>query len=387
MACGRRFGKTALGGILLVNGAAEGYPVGWFAPTYKMLDELWRELLTWVQGHTTKISAADHRIELRGGGSIEMWSLDTPDAARGRKYARVAIDEAAMIPVLEEAWQSVIRPCLTDLRGDMWMLSTPRGQNYFKTCFDYGQNPNHPEWMSWCMPTSANPYIHPDEIEAARKELTQRRFEQEYLAKFLSGEGYVFRNIDEVCVGTVQPYDRNHTYVAGLDFGRVYDNTVVCIFDCNDMREVYLDKFNGLSWPMQRTRIKASLDRYHVTTALAEENSFGSPNIQELAAEGVPMTPFITTNATKRVIVEELVVSLENKSIVLLDDPVAKAELLSFEETVLPSGLVRYAAAEGKHDDTVIARCLAHYAASEGNATFLKMDESFETTMPMRDRW
>jgi hypothetical protein len=34
------------------------------------------------------------------------------------------IDEAAMIPNLEQAWQA-IRPMLTDLQGKAWFLSTP----------------------------------------------------------------------------------------------------------------------------------------------------------------------------------------------------------------------------------------------------------------------
>jgi hypothetical protein len=56
----------------------------------------------------------EKRLELISGGVIDFWSLDNPDAGRGRKYALVVIDEAAMIPGLEEAWQQSIRPTLTD---------------------------------------------------------------------------------------------------------------------------------------------------------------------------------------------------------------------------------------------------------------------------------
>jgi hypothetical protein len=63
----------------------------------------------------------EKRLEVISGGSIELWSLDNPDAARGRKYALVVIDEAAMIPTLEQAWQQSIRPTLTDLQGCAWI--------------------------------------------------------------------------------------------------------------------------------------------------------------------------------------------------------------------------------------------------------------------------
>jgi len=49
----------------------------------------------------------------------------------------------------------------------------------------------------------------------------------------------------------------------------------------------------------------------------------------------------------------------------ILNDPVQLAELLAFEQTRLPSGVFRYAASVGGHDDTVIALCLAYHEASD----------------------
>ena len=49
VACGRRFGKTAMGLAMALTGypghfkgLMQGYDVGWFAPNYKLLDEAWR---------------------------------------------------------------------------------------------------------------------------------------------------------------------------------------------------------------------------------------------------------------------------------------------------------------------------------------------------------
>jgi hypothetical protein len=50
LCCGRRWGKTTLCEELLLgpdeenNGALSGFPVAYFAPTYKMLMEVWREI-------------------------------------------------------------------------------------------------------------------------------------------------------------------------------------------------------------------------------------------------------------------------------------------------------------------------------------------------------
>jgi hypothetical protein len=52
--------------------------------------------------------------------------------------------------------------------------------------------------------------------------------------------------------------------------------------------------------------------------------------------------------------------AFEREEIKIQNDPVLIGELQSFEGTTLPaSGLLRYSAPEGQHDDTVIALALA----------------------------
>src|SRR5262249_4710180 len=150
-----------------------------------------------LQSVMTAKNEQEKRIEFLGGGSIDCWSLDSPDAARGRRYATVVLDECAMIPDLEIAWQQSIRPTLTDLRGSAWFLSTPRGvTGYFHSLYQRGLDPDS-DWKSWQMPTSANPFIDPAEIADARHDLSELAFSQEYLAQFVSWEGAVFRKITD----------------------------------------------------------------------------------------------------------------------------------------------------------------------------------------------
>src|ERR1043166_10191703 len=118
--CGRRWGKTILGIDRLIYHALQGKPVAWFAPNYRLLADVWRELQTIFKLVIKSINQQERRIELHGGGVIEMWSLDSPDAGRGRAYAAVVIDEAAMVPDLERVWQETIPPMLT-----RWEEHTP----------------------------------------------------------------------------------------------------------------------------------------------------------------------------------------------------------------------------------------------------------------------
>lgn len=191
LCCGRRWGKTKLSEELLIspddesNGSLNGFPVAYFAPTYKMLMEVWRAVVSMTQGIAVTKSELEKRIELIGGGVIDMWSLDSPDSIRGRKYKRIIVDEAATVPNLKYAWTEVMRPMLTDLKGDAWFLSTPKGKsNYF---YDLSKNADlYSDWISFQMPTVSNPYIDPAEVEEARNQLDPLTFAQEYLASFVT---------------------------------------------------------------------------------------------------------------------------------------------------------------------------------------------------------
>lgn len=193
--CGRRFGKTMLAVEwlgLMEGGALDGKPVGFFSPTYKLLLDVWQELERVLHPIMRKANKSEMRMELITGGVIDCWTLEDENAGRGRKYARVVIDEAAHARYLQEAWERAIAPTLTDYRGEAWFISTPKGMNYFHELAMRGGSPEHPDWASFHMPTSANPHIPADEIERARKELPELVFRQEYLAEFVSfGAGLV----------------------------------------------------------------------------------------------------------------------------------------------------------------------------------------------------
>jgi len=185
LAMGRRWGKTMLGTFLLLEPSLNALPVAWVSPTYRMQQETWRDFLYYLAPMVASKNAQEKRIELYSGGIIDLWSLDRIDTMRGRKYWRVCVDEAAIHQRLKEAFNLVIRPTLTDYRGDCWFLSTPRGFGEFYELWSYGQDNEHPDWMSWQMPSSKNPYLPPEEIEAARQSMPSRAFQQEFEAAFL----------------------------------------------------------------------------------------------------------------------------------------------------------------------------------------------------------
>jgi len=219
LACGRRFGKDVLGQDVLMDAAIGGDPVGWFAPTYRMLIDNMRDITRMCRDITANVSKVEHRIELITGGVIDFWSLDVADVARGRHYARVVINEAAMVRNLLDSWTRVIRPTLADLSGDAWFLSTPRGYNDFHAL--YAMADERPqEWRSWRFPTSDNPHIPPKEIEAMRAEMDAVSYAQEILAEFRSITGLVYQDFSDDNLTDAEP-DMTLPFELGCDDGYI----------------------------------------------------------------------------------------------------------------------------------------------------------------------
>jgi hypothetical protein len=358
LCCGRRWGKSWFGVNRLIMAALNQQPVAWLSPTYRMLSDAWRMVREVLQPVTVAARADEHRIEIIGGGTVDMFSLDNPDTARGRKFALVIIDEAAIAPQLEPAWTNVIRPTLTDLRGGAWFMSTPKGHNYFWSLFQRGGDGG--EWRSWQMPTSSNPYISPVEIEAARRELPERVFAQEYLADFIDDAGAVFRHVN--AAATAESLDQareGRRYIVGVDWGKHEDYTVLSVLDMQERAQVRLERFNQIDYRVQLGRLRALLGQFPGAHVVAEANSIGDPLIEQLREDGIRVQPFVTTPISKTRAVEELALAFETRSIRILPDPVQLGELLAFSSTRLPSGAFRYAAPGGGHDDTVMALAFA----------------------------
>jgi hypothetical protein len=380
VALGRRAGKSTLAQHLLIGKALERQPTAYIAPVYKLMAEQWRELRGTLEPITRNKSEQDHRLELVTRGTIEFWSADDPNPGRGRKYALVVVDEAAMIRGLLDIWQLALRPTLADLKGDAWFMSTPNGLGDFYHLFQLGQDDLESDWKSWQMPTAVNPYIATEELVAAQQELPERAYAQEFEAQFLQLEGAgVFRGVQAVARLEPQGPLEGHQYVFGIDWGRSNDFTVISVLDASTLEQVALDRFTRVEWEFQAERLHRWADLYHPRGIVAETNAMGNPIVERLqqgysrmlgdARRALPMIPWLATNASKAAAIQSLSLAIENGDVTLLEDDVQTGELLAYEAERLPSGLLRYGAPVGQHDDTVIALALAWVGASQPAVT------------------
>lgn len=205
--CGRRWGKSVFGGIQAANLAAKGYPVGWFAPDYKTLSEVYEEILDYLQPIKRSATKAGGVIRTKTGGRVDFWSLENERAGRSRKYKKVFLDESAFTKAsMIDIWDKSIKPTLLDMTGSALVMSNTNGIAANNFMHMICNDPKH-GFICYHAPSWANPTIPghlPGESEAdfevrraaVYEEIRDRThplvFQQEYGAEFIDFSGVAF---------------------------------------------------------------------------------------------------------------------------------------------------------------------------------------------------
>lgn len=370
LSMGRRWGKTVLGGAMAIGVAASGGLVAWGAPEYKNTRPLWRmveqRLATAQKAGLCRILKADRMVEFTNGGFLGVYSLDNADSVLGEKFHLAIVDEAARVK--PEAWHEALLPTLADYGGSALLISTPKPGWYRDEW--YRARADGEYMAAFTAPTSANPNPHIQEaFRMARERLPERVFRQEWLAEFVSDSGQVFPRIREAVYGPAEnaPDAGSGQFVIGVDLAKTVDFSVFTVIDINRRRVVEIVRIQRQDYTLQIERLVGLHARYRAQAVIVETNNTGAPVIEQLYARGLPVIPFTTTNATKAAIINALVLAFEQGTVSIPDDETLINELNAFEIDVLPSGLSRYSAPEGLHDDMVMSLAFAWWGATQAS--------------------
>ncbi|WP_169725485.1 terminase large subunit domain-containing protein [Alicyclobacillus contaminans] len=356
--CGRRWGKTYACANEIVKAAWEnpGTLTWWVAPTYRQTMTAYRLITRNFRNAIAKDSKTELRIEWKSGGVTEFRSTDNFDALRGEGVSFLVIDEAAMVP--REAWEAALRPTLSDTGGRCIIVSTPKGRNWFFGVWSRGQDPAFPEWESFKFPTSANPYIPPEEIEEARATLPSDVYRQEYEAEFLEDSAGVFRGIRDCVSGVLEGPQEGRRYVAGWDIAKHQDFSVIIVMDAERGHVVAFDRFNQVDYALQLNRVQNICMMYRARL-LMDATGVGDPLLEQVKRLGIQVEGYHLSATSKQQLIEHLAVKIERGEITFPEIPVLINELQQFQYEVTRAGNIRYSAPEGFHDDCVIALALA----------------------------
>lgn len=383
LSAGRRWRKTTLAMAICVEAAVKRGTYIWGAPTFDQVRISFRETQRAAAG-IADFNLSRMTVQFPGGGEIIFRSLDNPDNARGYTADGVVIDECGVVK--PEAWHEVLRPMLIDTNGWAWMIGTPKGRNWFFNEFQKAQD--HDDYAAWQVPTlgvaiedgklvrKPHPLENPDvpftEIEQLFYTLSERVFQQEILAQFVDMHGGVFRRVLEATTASRQDAAQDgHDYIMGVDWGKSADFTVLTVIDTTTNEVCHVDRFNQIDYAIQLHRLQALSERFRPGNIIVEKNSIGEPLIEQLFRMGLPVQPFNTTNATKTQAIDALALAFERGDLRIIDDATLIAELQAYEMDRLPSGLMRYSAPSGMHDDCVMSLALAYQGVATSGPLLL----------------
>ena len=222
---GRRWGKTHLSLFdSLIN---ESYGVWkkhkaktWFvAPTYRQAKNIaWnilKEIVFEYPEYIKQKNESTLSIEFVNGSILELKGADNEDSLRGVGLDHIVLDEFAFMK--PQAWTEVLRPALSDKKGTAMFIGTPDGFNYFHDLYTRGIDETG-GYKSWFFRSVDSYFIDPKEIEAARDELDERTFRQEYEASFETASGRVYYAFDRIENKAEQEYQDYIPIKLCLDF-------------------------------------------------------------------------------------------------------------------------------------------------------------------------
>lgn len=238
LCCGRRWGKTTYA-VEKIKGKALKKPrrIAYIAPTYQQARDIaWQMLIKELAPITKKVNESRLELEvhtLDGGSSlIVLRGWEAIETLRGQFFDFIVIDEVASMRNFWVYWHEVVRPTLTDRKGQALFISTPKGFNHFYDLF----NTTDEDYKSFHYTSYDNPFIPREEIDKAAKEIPEDRFAQEYLADFRKTEGLVYKEFERsrhIYGESDRPGSVVDT-ILGIDFGYTNPSSIIPIKIDND---------------------------------------------------------------------------------------------------------------------------------------------------------
>lgn len=339
---------------------------GFIAPTLRQAKPLYKDIVRSLKPLIMESNGSDLDLTFINGSSISFMSAEQGDNLRGftvSEHGILIIDEAAYIS--DDVFYAVT-PFVNANNAPILCVSTPRFRSGFFYDF-YQDGLAHKDGIhSYDFNDWPNPYITAERLAMLKRKMPLNLFRADYLGEWMEATSDLFGNFNAVISNTVTA-GRN---TAGLDWGvgkaagKDSDSTALCIF--NDHRQqVRIFHWNDLDETATIKAVVDALKEYDVRKIVAETNSIGSVYLgllkKAISAAGLPcvVVEFTTNNDSKRRVIEQYIVEVQNRTVQLLDDPEQKVQLAAYQMEKTPTGKITYNAARGYHDDIIMATAFA----------------------------
>ncbi len=156
----------------------------YMAPTYSQAKavafDYLRDAAAPIMPYGASANTSELRVDYPNGAQVRLFGADNYDALRGLRLDGVVLDEFADFD--PRAWPEVIRPALSDRRGTAVFIGTPKGHNAF---YDIWKRANtEDDWFALMLKASETGLIAQEELDSARRDLTEDQYAQEFECSF-----------------------------------------------------------------------------------------------------------------------------------------------------------------------------------------------------------
>lgn len=313
---------------------------------FKMLEHIPKELIR-------STNATELKIELINGSVIQLIGADEfKRSGVGTNPIGVVFSEYSITS--PEAWKYV-SPILAANGGWAIFNFTPRGMNHAWELLQKAEQ--NEQWFTEVLTVADTGALSPEILEEERKNMPQDLFDQEYYCKFLDGAGQFFRNFDVIePIERIEPF---HKFRLGVDLAKYQDFTVLTPFNLNTFNVHKQFRFNNIDYTAQKARIEAEYFKHNKPLTRLDSTGVGEPIHDDLANKGINIEPYHFTEQSRKDLLTNLQLLLEQRKIRIPDDPILIGELRSFRYTLTETGRTKIQVPEGIHDDTVFSLALA----------------------------
>ena len=347
-------------------------------PSVFLARKVYNDITKALNGSGVIASANSTTCEINfiNGSQIICRSIES--MSRGLTVSGILIiDETCFID--DESIYTLL-PLINANNAGLILTSSPfTAEGYFFKMYIKGMEGNDPNIKSfdWSKEEGIKQFLTEEKKALYKSVMSKNKYTTEILGEFLTNDGLLFTNIS-ACIGEAVPTEK--TAYIGIDFATGSDGDYTVLTAINGKGQVFKQvAVNDLTPTKQVDWLVGKIENikkgYTIRTILAEKNSIGAVYIdymrKSLLKSNLTVQEFITTNDSKRRIIEQLQTAFEQAAITIPNDPVLINELKRFQATVNPTTkVVRY---EGKncHDDRTMSLAFAYeaYLRRLGNFT------------------
>lgn len=367
----RQVGKSVAAVCLLITFCLRKKCVSMcIEPTQAQCRRVFKQVCDFLDGSgaITSSNSTLLTINFANGSELLFKSVEQGENLRGYVVSGLlVIDEGAQVP---QSFYETVYPTVDANRSPILVISTPlfADSSEFYTLYmrglEEGGRVKSFDWTKY----DTSVFLPPDKLEYYRQTMSPLKFKSEYLGEFITEHSYCMGDIN----ASVGEYSKKPPVYGGIDWGTGNGNdyTVLILMD-EDYAVTNIWSARDKEATEQIEIIASIINSYpSLKVVTVEQNSIGEVFYSMLRKKTTKdIRKFVTTNDSKRRIIEQLITAFQTQSITIPYDEELIKELQHYNIEKTSKGYT-YNGSDGVNDDYCISLAITYDTAKRGSTSF-----------------